>query len=66
HDLGAGTLEWLPGYPESVIAFRNGDVVVVANAGDAPVQLPEGDVLLSSEPIDGRALPADTTVWLTA
>lgn len=66
HDLGAGTLEWLPGYPESVIAFRNGDVVVVANAGDAPVELPEGDVLLSSEPIDGRALPADTTVWLTA
>ncbi|MEF3402618.1 glycoside hydrolase family 13 protein [Agromyces sp. CCNWLW203] len=65
-DLGAGTLEWLPGYPESVVAFRNGDVVVIANAGDSPVELPEGDVLLSSEAIDGRALPADTTVWLTA
>ncbi|KQZ11077.1 alpha-amylase [Agromyces sp. Root1464] len=66
HDLGAGTLEWLPGYPESTVAFRNGDVVVVANAGDSPVDLPDGDVLLSSEPIDGRTLPADTTVWLSA
>jgi alpha-glucosidase len=66
HDLGAGTLEWLAGYPESTLAFRNGDVVVIANAGDSPVDLPDGDVLLSSEPFDGRTLPADTTVWLTA
>lgn len=66
HDLGAGTLEWLAGYPESTVAFRNGDVVVIANAGDSPVDLPDGEVLLSSEPFDGRTLPADTTVWLTA
>ena len=52
--------------PESVVAFRNGDVVVIANAGDSPVELPEGDVLLASEAIDGRTLPADTTVWLAA
>jgi alpha-glucosidase len=64
HDLGAGTLEWLAGYPESTVAFRNGDVVVIANAGDSPVELPEGEVLLSSQPIDGRTLPADTTAWL--
>ncbi|MGW9629502.1 glycoside hydrolase family 13 protein [Agromyces sp. NPDC055520] len=63
-DLGAGTLEWLPGYPESVVAFRNGDLAVIANTGDAPVELPEGDVLLTSEPLDGRTLPVDTTAWL--
>lgn len=66
HSLGDGTLEWLPGLPESVVAFRNGDVVVVANAGSAPVELPEGDVLLASEALAGRSLPADTTAWLRA
>ncbi|MBM7831974.1 alpha-glucosidase [Agromyces cerinus] len=66
HDLGAGTLEWLPGYAETVVAFRNGDVVVIANTGDSSVEVPAGDVLLSSEPFEGRSLPADTTVWLAA
>jgi alpha-glucosidase len=66
HSLGDGAVEWLPGQPDSVVAFRNGDVVVVANAGDAPVELPEGDVLLESEALTGRSLPADTTAWLRA
>nr|WP_082600907.1 glycoside hydrolase family 13 protein [Agromyces sp. Root81] len=65
-DLGAGTLEWLPGFPESIVAFRNGGVLVIANAGASPVELPAGDVLLTSEPLDGRTLPADSTVWLAA
>ena len=66
HSLGDGAVEWLPGQPDSVVAFRNGDVVVVANAGDAPVELPEGDVLLASEALTGRSLPADATAWLRA
>ncbi|MDQ0894619.1 glycoside hydrolase family 13 protein [Agromyces ramosus] len=66
HDLGSGTLEWLPGYPDSVVALRNGAVIVVANTGDTPVELPAGDVLLASEALTGRSLPADTTVWLAA
>ena len=66
HALGAGTLAWLDGFGDDVVAFRNGDVVVVANAGPEPVSLPEGDVLLASEALDGRSLPQDTTVWLRA
>ncbi|WP_448808446.1 glycoside hydrolase family 13 protein [Agromyces bauzanensis] len=66
HDLGAGALEWLPGFGEPVVAFRNGDVVVVANTGTEPVQLPGGDVLLASGELDDRTLPADTTAWLRA
>lgn len=66
HGLGAGTLSWLPGFPDSVVALRNGPVVVVANTGTAPVELPAGDVLLASGPLDGRALPHDTTAWLRA
>jgi alpha-glucosidase len=66
HALGAGTLEWLPGFPESVVALRNGPVVVVANTGTVPVELPGGEVLLASDPLDGRTRPHDTTAWLRA
>ena len=40
-------------------------VLVVTNAGAATVDLPAGEVLVSSGPLgqDG-GLPADTTVWL--
>ncbi|BDV29430.1 glycoside hydrolase family 13 protein [Microbacterium terricola] len=62
--LGAGTLEWLPGYGDDVLAFRNGNVTVLANIGDTAVPLPAGDVLVASEPVTGAELPADTTVWL--
>jgi len=66
HHLGSGTLAWADGYAEGVLAFRNGDLLVVANTTDGPIALPAGaDVLLSSEelPADG-SLPADSTAWL--
>lgn len=64
HELGFGSLEWLPGYSAEVIAFRNGDVTVIANLGDSSIPLPEGSVAISSEPVSAQ-LPGDTTVWLT-
>jgi alpha-glucosidase len=64
--LGTGSVEWLTGYGADVIAFRNGDVTVIANTGGVAVELPVGDILLSSETITGGALPADTTVWLAS
>jgi alpha-glucosidase len=64
--LGAGTVDWLEGYGDDVIAFRNGAVTVIANAGSAPVTLPGGEVIVSSEALGPRELPADTTVWLIA
>lgn len=66
HGLGAGAVEWLDGFGDDVIAFRNGDVTVVANVGASPVALPAGDVLVASEPGIEKTLPADTTVWLRA
>ena len=68
-ELGAGALEQLPA-GEDVIALRNTRqgrpaVVVVTNLGAAPVALPEGhEVLIASGPLDGAAVPTDTTVWL--
>ena len=62
--LGAGSLEWLAGFSADVLAFRNGNVTVIANVGDAPVALPDGIVIASSGPVAGSVLPADTAVWL--
>ncbi|WP_370448262.1 glycoside hydrolase family 13 protein [Kocuria sp. CPCC 104605] len=55
-------------------ALNGGDVVhlvrpggweSVTNFGTEPVQLPEGgDVVISSQPLEGHALPGETTVWL--
>jgi alpha-glucosidase len=63
--LGNGSLEWLDGYSDEVIALRNGAVTVLANLGAEAVSLPTGSILASSEPLGGsRLLPTDTTVWL--
>jgi alpha-glucosidase len=62
--LGSGSLEWVDGLGEDVVAFRNGNVTVIANAGAAPVALPTGIVIASSGPVTGGELPVDTTVWL--
>ena len=64
HQLGRGHLAWQES-TTAVLAFRNGDVLVLTNFGNEPVSLPVGArVLLSSEPLgdDGR-VPCDVTVW---
>ncbi len=64
--LGSGGLEWLDGYAPHVLAYRNGDVVVLSNTGTEPVPLPAGAVLLVSaaDAGGGRMLAPDTTVWM--
>ena len=47
-----------------VLAFRRGPVTVVLNCGETPVELPDGELLLSSAPVDGGKLPGDTAAWL--
>lgn len=65
--LGNGTLTWLNAYPKDTLAFRNGDIIVLANLGKKAVPLPVGaTILLSSEPITGKELPPDTTAWIKA
>jgi alpha-glucosidase len=63
HGLASGELAWLPGHPPEVLAFRNGEITVVSNAGTTAVPLPGGEIVLASAPA-GETLPADTTVWL--
>jgi len=67
--LGAGSLEWVEGYPDAVVALRvtgaGGGVTVLANTGAEPVSLDSGaSVLVATGEIADGVLPADTTVWL--
>ena len=74
HGLGTGTLEWLDGYSDDVVALRvssgAGAVTVLANAGSEAVELPaDAQVLVSTATQEvmadaGTLLPSDTTVWL--
>ncbi|WP_241972737.1 alpha-amylase family glycosyl hydrolase [Cryobacterium cryoconiti] len=66
HALGLGSVEWLDGHADEIVAFTNGAVTVVANTGSASVPLPTGELLLASGPLPGNTLPGDTTVWLRA
>ena len=62
--LGSDALEWASSdSDDGLIAFTRGDVTVLANVSATPRDLPAGELLLSSGPLDGT-LPADTTVWL--
>ncbi len=72
--LGRAALQWVEGYPDDVLAFAatpdaaDQQVVVVVNAGSAPVDLPAGRrVLLASGELttDGQ-LPPDVAVWTVA
>ena len=66
HGLGLGTLDWLGGYGNEVIAYRNGSVVVITNLGTTDVALPSGTVLLASVDVSNGRLPSDSTAWLAA
>ena len=67
HQLGAGELQWLSGYPQGVLAFGNRTVTVIANLNAHPVK---GDshaaVLATSGPLHNGLIPTDTTVWFAA
>ncbi|WP_174522147.1 glycoside hydrolase family 13 protein [Arthrobacter luteolus] len=65
--LGHGSLAWWPEYDaEGVVAFLNNGVLVAMNMGTSSVELPSGELLVSSAPEAGRDgfLAPDTAVWL--
>ena len=66
HGFGLGTLTWLEGYGDDVLAFRNGGVTVIVNLGATLVDLPAGEVILASDPLEAGAVPSDTTAWVAA
>ena len=63
-ELADGDLAWLPS-DDGVLAFTRGaGFTCVTNLTGAAVALPEGELLLSSLPLENGRLPADSTAWL--
>ncbi|GGH36430.1 glycoside hydrolase family 13 protein [Microbacterium album] len=66
-ELGTATaqLTWEDGFPEHALAFRSGQVLILANTGAEHVPLPTGArTLVSSGPLGDGVLPPDTAAWL--
>ena len=62
---GPETLAWQESAEEKVLHFtRPGGWHVVANFGAAPVNLPAGDILLTSSPLADAKLPGEATAWI--
>ncbi|MCW2538920.1 MAG: alpha-amylase [Frankiales bacterium] len=63
-DLQGSGLTWLDS-PEDCLVFRRGTAfTLMLNAGDTPVELPAGEVLLSSADLIGGELPGNSAAWL--
>lgn len=67
--LGRGSLEWAAVHnaEHGILAYTNGDLLVLANMGDAPVELPATHRVVASSHIEAvldGALSADAAVWM--
>ena len=64
HGLGRGALSFVDGYPTDVVAFDNGPIRVIANLGDTPVDLPDGEVVASSSTTITDQVVSNQVVWV--
>jgi alpha-glucosidase len=62
--LAEEELTWLDSLVDVVAFQRPGGWVSMTNFGSTPVPLPQGRMVLSSQPVTGTDLPGETTVWL--
>lgn len=53
--------EWID---SEIVTFSRGDITCVVNPTSDPVQLPDGEVLIASQAIDGGSLPGDAAAWV--
>lgn len=60
---GGDTVEVLD-LGDDLLAFRRGGLTVVLNCGEEPVDLPDGEIVISSGALEGRRLPPNTSAWL--
>jgi alpha-glucosidase len=61
---GADGLEWIERGNHRLVFRRHTGLVCVVNFGPNPADLPAGEVLLSSGPLEDGRLPADTAAWV--
>ncbi|MGF2951975.1 glycoside hydrolase family 13 protein [Mycobacterium sp. THU-M116] len=57
-------VDWLTAPHDALMFRRAGGLLCVLNAGNRPIPLPRGEVILASAPPVGDALPPDAAAWL--
>ncbi|WP_222105771.1 glycoside hydrolase family 13 protein [Paraburkholderia sp. BCC1885] len=63
--LGSGQLQWHAVHSPDALIFDNGRLRAVINLGMQPIALPQGALLISSEPLEAPGeLPGNTAAWL--
>ena len=66
--LGRGTLSWVEDAPTDILALdlvtATETVCLVANFGATPVELPPGEVILTSLPLHDGRLSAEAVAWV--
>jgi alpha-glucosidase len=65
-ELRDSDLTWLDSQPDCLVFGRGDSFTLILNAGDSPVDLPAGDVLLSSAELIAGQLPGNSAAWLRA
>ncbi|WAJ43740.1 glycoside hydrolase family 13 protein [Mycobacterium sp. Aquia_216] len=64
-EFDGGELEWLTVTPEALVFRRGaGGLVCALNSGKRPIELPAGELILTSAPLVDGQLPADAVAWL--
>jgi alpha-glucosidase len=67
HGMGDGELDWVEGYcDDSLLAYRNSGVLVIANFGPDSVNLPSGELLVTTQhdlTVEG-VLEHDQVAWI--
>ena len=64
-EFDGGEIEWLTAPRDALIFRRGGEGLVCAlNAGRRPMALPPGELILTSAPLEGGKLPADSAAWV--
>jgi alpha-glucosidase len=56
-------IEWRES-PPGTLVFERGEMICVVNVDDDPLPLPDGELLLASEPDVTTTLPLDTAAWI--
>jgi len=64
--LGLGELKWVDAYcSETSLGYQNGSILVIANFNGEAINLPKGEVLLSTQvDINTGKLESDQAVWI--
>ena len=60
--LGEGSFSWTS--TGAVLSYQNKNVIVAHNFGEDSATLPDGQLLLTSAPLNSGKLPGNVTAWV--